>query len=119
MRDGPSVRATILLSILGIIGFLILLAAWIGISVLVNEIYYGAEGALAVGPWPIPGQSFVLMKGWGGLLEGIAYVLIILATIVTVIALLIQAFTGRPIPPGIFVSAREKWLGMRSTTENR
>ena len=107
-----------MLSILGIVGFLILFAAWIGISVLVNEIYYAAQGSLALGPLPIPGQSFVVMKGWGGLLEGLAYILIILGTIATVILLLIQAFTGRPIPPRIFVSAREKWLGIRSTTEN-
>lgn len=118
MNDGPSVRAVVMLTIIGIIGFVALLAIWIGASVVVNEVYYAAERGIAVGPWPVPGQSFIVMRGWGGLLEGLGYILIILGAIVTVIVLLIQAFTGRPIPPRLFVSARERWLGIRSTTEN-
>ena len=98
--SGVLIRRTVVFTLLGVVGLLILLAVFFVGSIVTNWVYYSIEPRLMIPALPVPGPSGSPFLGLEGLVEILFYVLYIVAALATIVAaiVIVRRFGGGAAP---------------------
>ena len=90
------IRSIVVFFVAGLIGLLVLTALWIGVSLLVDPLYYCLGPRLRIPPLPIPGPTGTPLPGLEGLVGLLWYLVIALSLLAALVIAITELFFSWP-----------------------
>ncbi len=90
------IRSIVVFFVAGVIALLVLTALWIGVSLLLDPLYYWLGPRLRIPPLPIPGPTGTPLPGVEGLVGILLYLVIALSLLAALVIAITELFFSWP-----------------------